>query len=152
MVQTTILKTISSKRRCWWSRDASSVQFSCSVMSNSLQRHGLQHDRLPCPSPTPRTCSNARPSSQWCHPTISSSVIPFSSCPQSFPAQGCAPWGAYLSLSPIFPYILALFEVIFLICSFLLFREFFDGQKLVILINWSVFSFMVCTSVSIFFF
>ena len=97
MVQTTILKTISSKRRCWWSRDASSVQFSCSVMSNSLQRHGLQHDRLPCPSPTPRTCSNARPSSQWCHPTISSSVIPFSSCLQSFPASGSFPMSQFFA-------------------------------------------------------
>ena len=57
-------------------------------MSNSLQPHGLQHTRLPCLSPTPRACSNSCPSSQWCHPTISSSVIPFSSCPQSFPASG----------------------------------------------------------------
>ena len=56
-----------------------------SVMSNSLQPHGLQHTRLPCPSPTPGACSNSRPLSWWCHPTISSSVVPFSSCPQSFP-------------------------------------------------------------------
>ena len=65
----------------------SSVQFSCSVMSNSLQPHGLQHARLPCPSPTPKVCSNSCQSSQWCHPTISSSVL-FSSCLQSFPASG----------------------------------------------------------------
>ena len=65
-----------------------SVQFSCSVMSNSLQSHGLQHARLPCPSPTLGACSNSCPSSWWCHPTISSSVIPFSSCPQSLPALG----------------------------------------------------------------
>ena len=57
-------------------------------MSDSLQPHGLQHTRLPCPSPTPRAYSNSCPSSQWCHPTISSSVIPFSSCLQSFPATG----------------------------------------------------------------
>ena len=61
------------------------VQFSCSVMSNSLQPHGLQYSRLPCPSPTPRIYPNSCPLSRWCHPTISSSVIPFSSCLQSFP-------------------------------------------------------------------
>ena len=65
-----------------------SVQFSRSVVSNSLWHHGLQQARLPCPSPTPRACSNSCPSSQWCHPTISSSVIPFSSWPQSFQASG----------------------------------------------------------------
>ena len=63
-----------------------SVQFNRSVVSNPLQPHGLQHTGLPCPSPTPRACSNSCPSSQWCHPTISSSVIPFSSCLQSFPS------------------------------------------------------------------
>ena len=62
------------------------VQFRHSVVSDSLQPHGLQHARLPCPSPTPRACSNSCPLSWWCHPTISSSVIPFSSCLQSFPA------------------------------------------------------------------
>ena len=67
-----------------------SVQFSRSVVSNSLQPHGLQHARVPCPSPTPRACSNSCPSSQWCHQTISSSVVPFS-CPQSFPASGSFP-------------------------------------------------------------
>ena len=66
----------------------SSVHFSCSVMSDSLWPHGLQHTRHPCPSPTPRACSNSSPSIQWCHPTISSSVIPFSSCLQSFQASG----------------------------------------------------------------
>ena len=64
------------------------VQFSCSVMSDSLQPHGLQHARLPCPSPTPGVYSNSCPLSRWCHPIISSSVIPFSSCHQSFPASG----------------------------------------------------------------
>ena len=63
-----------------------SVQFSCSVVSDSVTPW-LQHARLPCPSPTPRAYSNPCPSSQWCHPTISSSVIPFSSCLQSFPAS-----------------------------------------------------------------
>ena len=59
----------------------SSVQFSHSVMSDSSRPHGLKHTRLPCPSPTPRACSNSSPSSQWCYPTISSSVVPFSPCP-----------------------------------------------------------------------
>ena len=66
----------------------SSVQFSHSVMSNSLQAHGLQYTRPPCPSPTPRVYSNSCPLSQWCHPTISSLVVPFSSRTQSFPASG----------------------------------------------------------------
>ena len=66
----------------------SSVQFSHSVMSDSLPPHGLQHPRPPCPLPTPGIYWNSCPLSQWCHPTISSSVIPFSSCPQSFPASG----------------------------------------------------------------
>ena len=67
----------------------SSVQFSPSVMSDSLQPHKLQLARPPCPSPTPGVHPNPCPSSgQWCHPTISSSVIPFSFCPQSFPASG----------------------------------------------------------------
>ena len=57
-------------------------------MSDSLRSHGLQHTRLPCPSPTPRARSNSCLSSRWCHSTISSSVTPFSSCPQSFPADG----------------------------------------------------------------
>ena len=65
-----------------------SVQFSCSVVSDSLWPHGLQHTRLPCPSPTPGACSNSCPLSQWCHPTISSSVIPFISHFQFFPASG----------------------------------------------------------------
>ena len=65
-----------------------SVQFNRSVTSNSLQPRGLQHARLPCQSPTPGACSNSYPSSRWCHPTISSSVVPFSSCLQSFPASG----------------------------------------------------------------
>ena len=66
----------------------SSVQFSPSVMSDSLRPHGLQHARPPCPSPTPRAFSNSCPSSRWCHPTISFFVVPFSSSFQSFPASG----------------------------------------------------------------
>ena len=62
--------------------------FSCSVVSSSLQLFGLQHARPPCPSPSPGACSNSCPLSQGCHPTISSSIIPFSSCLQSFPASG----------------------------------------------------------------
>ena len=65
-----------------------SVQFSRSVMSDPLWLHELQHSRPPFPSPTPRVYPNSCPSSLWCHPTISSSVVPFSFCPQSFPASG----------------------------------------------------------------
>ena len=65
--------------------------FICSVLSDSLRPHGLQHARPPCPSPTPGVCSNSCPLSWWCHPTISSSVIPFSSHLQSFPASGSFP-------------------------------------------------------------
>ena len=68
-----------------------SVQFSRSVMSNSLWPHELQLSRPPCPSPTPRVYPNSHPSSWWCHPTISSSAVPFSSCLQSFPASGSFP-------------------------------------------------------------
>ena len=69
----------------------SSVQFSCSVESDSLRPRESQHARPPCPSPTPGVHSNSHPSSQWCHPAISSSVIPFSSCPQSLPASESFP-------------------------------------------------------------
>ena len=74
-----------------------SVNFSRSVMSDSLWPHGLQHARLPCPSPTPGACSNSCPSSRWCHPTISSSVVPFS-CLQSFPASGSFPMSQFFVL------------------------------------------------------
>ena len=67
------------------------VQFSHSIMSDSLGHHKLQHTRLPCTSPTPGACSNSCPSSWWCHPAISSSDVPFSSCLQSFPASGSFP-------------------------------------------------------------
>ena len=76
----------------------SSVQFSHSVVSDSLQPHESQHTRPPCPSPTPGVHSDSHPSSQWCHPTISSSVVPFSSCPQSFPASESFP------MSQLFPW------------------------------------------------
>ena len=69
----------------------SSVQFSRSVVSNSSWPHESKHSRPPCPSPTPRVHPNSCPSSWWCHPAISSSVIPFSSCPQSLPASGSFP-------------------------------------------------------------
>ena len=81
----------------WFPSWFSSDQFSCSVVSNSLQPHWLQHTRLPCPSPTPRACSNSCPSSQWCHPTISTSVIPFSSSLQSFPASGSFPMSQFFT-------------------------------------------------------
>ena len=69
----------------WW---FSSVQFSRSVVSDSLRPHESQYTRPPCPSPTPGVYSSSRPSTWWCHPAFSSSVIPFSSCPQSLPASG----------------------------------------------------------------
>ena len=65
-----------------------SVQFSCSVVPDSLRPHGLQHPRPPCPSPTPGVHSISCPLSRWCHPTVSCSVVPFSSCFQTFPASG----------------------------------------------------------------
>ena len=84
----------------------SSFQFSRSVMSNSLQPHGLQHTRPPCPSLTPGVHPNSCPLSQWCHPAISSSVVPFSSCPQTLPASVfsnestlCMRWPKYWSFS-----------------------------------------------------
>ena len=75
----------------------SSFQFSQSVMSNCLWPHELQHARLPCPSPMLRAYSNSCPSSQWCHPTISSSDVPFSSCLQSFPASGSFPMSQFFT-------------------------------------------------------
>ena len=78
----------------------SSIQFSHSVVSDSLRPHESQHARLPCPSPTPRIHSNSCPSSRWCHPAISSFVVPFSSCPKSLPSSGSFPmsqlfaWGS----------------------------------------------------------
>ena len=68
-----------------------SIQFSCSVVSDSLRPHELQHARPPCPLPSPGVHSNSRPSSRWYHPATSSSVVPFSSCPQSLPASGSFP-------------------------------------------------------------
>ena len=73
------------------------VQFSHSVMSNSLRLHGLQHTRPPCPLPTPKVYSNSCPLSRWCHPTISSSVIPFFSCLQFFPASGSFPMSQFFA-------------------------------------------------------
>ena len=73
------------------------VQFSHSVVSDSLWHHGLQNTRLPCPSPTPGACTISSPSSQWCHPTIASSVVPFSSCLQSFPASGSFPMSQFFA-------------------------------------------------------
>ena len=84
----------------WWKGSLtwfSSVQFSQSIVSNSLWPHGLQNTRLPCPSPIPRACSNSHPLSQWCHPTISSSVTPFSSWLQYFPASGSFPMSQFFT-------------------------------------------------------
>ena len=77
----------------------SAVQFSRLVMSSPLRPHGLQHTRPPCPSPTPRACPNSCPSSQWCHPTISPSVVPFSSRLQSFPASASFPMSQFFTSS-----------------------------------------------------
>ena len=77
----------------------SSVQFSHSVVSNSLWPHGLQHTRPPCPSPTPGVHPNSSPSSRWCHPVISSSVVPFSSLLPSFPASGSFEMSQFLASS-----------------------------------------------------
>ena len=74
-----------------------SVQFSRSVVSSSLRPHEPQHTRPPCPSPTPRVHPNPCTSSWWSHPAISSSVVPFSSCPQSFPASGSFPMSRFLA-------------------------------------------------------
>ena len=79
---------LKAKTRLFYIPSQWSAQFSHSVASDSLRPHGLQHTRLPCPSPTSRACSNSCPSNWWCHPTISSSVVPLSSCPQSFPVSG----------------------------------------------------------------
>ena len=94
-----LLQTYVYKLLCWYMSSVllhidlgmellGQVQFSCSVMFDSLWPHGLQHARLPCPSPTPGVHLNSCPLSQWCHPAISSSVVPFSSRLQSFPASG----------------------------------------------------------------
>ena len=79
-----------------WGNEYGLLLFSCSVVSNSLWSHGMQHTRPPCPSPTPGAYSDSCPPSWWCHPTISSSVVPFSSCPQSFPASGSFPMSLLL--------------------------------------------------------
>ena len=76
----------------------SRVEFSRSVLSDSLWPHGLQHTPLPCPSPTPGVYSNSCPLSRWCHPTISSSVVPFFSCLRSFPALGFFPVSQFFAL------------------------------------------------------
>ena len=82
---------------CYWGL-YKGVQFSGSVMSDTLWPHRLQHARLPCPSPTPRAYSNSCPSRWWCHPAISFSVIPFSFCLQTFPASGAFPMSCFFVL------------------------------------------------------
>jgi len=85
------LKSINSLSQINEAFQFSSVQFSCSVVSDSLRPHESKHARPPCSSPTPGVHSNSRPSSQWCHLAISSFVVPFSSCPQSLPASESFP-------------------------------------------------------------
>ena len=94
-----------------------SVQFSRSVMSESLWPHELQHTRPPCPSPTPRVHPNPCPSSQWCHRTISSSVVPFSSCPQSFPVSGSFPMSRLFASGGLLISVIVLFVSV---CLFLI--------------------------------
>ena len=100
------LKLNIQKAKIMASGPISSVQFSRSVVSDSLRPHEQQHARLLCPSPSPRVCSDSCPLSWWCRPTISSSVTPFSFCPQSFPASGSFPvsrlfasWGQSIEVS-----------------------------------------------------
>ena len=93
-VEAVITIIIMKQPNAWWR----ATQFSCSVVSNFLWPHGLQHARPPCPSPTCGVYSNSRPLSQWCHPTISSSVIPFSSHLQSFPTSGSFPVSQFFTL------------------------------------------------------
>ena len=85
----------------WYSAEGNTdddlVQFSRSVVSDSLRPHESQHARPPCPSPTPGVHSNSRPSSRWCHPAISSSVVPFSSCPRSLPASESFPMSQFFA-------------------------------------------------------
>ena len=85
------------KKSFLWSPILTLSLFSHSAVSDSLGPHGLQQARPPCSSATPGTCSSSCPSNRWCHPTISSSVIPFSSCPQSFPASGSFPMSQLLA-------------------------------------------------------
>ena len=85
------MKISTARWSCWKMLHFSSIQFSHSVVSDCLQPHESQHARPPCPSPTPGVHSNSCPSSWWCHPAISSSVVPFSSCPQSLPTSESFP-------------------------------------------------------------
>ena len=96
-LHSTSILSASHWENCLASLSLRSIQFSHSVVSNSLQPRGLQHTRPPCPSPAHRVYSNSCPLSWWCHPTISSSVVPFSSCPQSFPASGSFQMSQFLA-------------------------------------------------------
>ena len=88
---------LTTRSTCHRNHQNNSVQFSCSVMSDSLRPHGLQHASFHCPLPTPGACSSSCPSSWWYHPTISSSAVPFSSCLQSFPASGSFPMNQFFA-------------------------------------------------------
>ena len=92
-----IRRKFKEENKSIWNKYVPSVQFSSSVVSSSLRPHESQHARPPCPSPTPGVHSSSCPSSQWCHPAISSSVIPFSSCPQSLPASESFPMSQLFS-------------------------------------------------------
>ena len=90
-------RVVETSRAEYLKSSGSSVQFSRSVTSDSLRPHESQHARPPCPSPTPGACSNSCPSNWWCHPTISSSVVPFSSRLQSFPTSGSFPMNPFFA-------------------------------------------------------
>jgi len=92
------LLTLGITSHFYFSHSIRYVQFSRSLVSDSLQLHESQHARPPCPSATPGVHSDSRPSSQWCHPAISSSIVPFSSCPQSLPASESFPMSQLLFL------------------------------------------------------
>ena len=94
-----LIRNLSNEEKFWGDtfQPEDSVQFSHSVVFDSLRPHGLQHARLPCPSPTPRAYSNSCPLSQWCHPTTSSSVVPFCSHLWSFPASGSFPMSQFFT-------------------------------------------------------
>ena len=126
----------------------SSVQFSCLVVSDSLRPHELQYARPLCPSPIPAVYSNSCPSSQWCHPAISSSVVPFSSCPQSLPASGPFPMSQLLQYFNSAAFAVKFLETLLLVSmthQFWMFLLNFDylssaSSSFPIILNWWNFS------------
>jgi len=112
----------------------SSALFSCSIMSNSFRPNELQHTRPPCPLPSPGVHSDSRPSSQWCHPAISSSVVPFISCPQSLPASESFPMSQLFAWGGQSTAVLCSFFFIIIIISFTFLLPFFFFSLFMVLI------------------